>query len=281
MAEQAYSESYETLGIGERLRQAREARGLSLDDVANQTRIPIRHLQHIEREEWDALPAITYCIGFVRSYANQVGLDGSEMGRELRDRIGGFRTRAPAPEYYQPADPSRVPPRSVAIITAIVIVVVLAFYFIWRSTVGDADEPAAVTVPVPEAPAPRQAQPSAAQPLQPQSVAGQPVTLVATEEVWLRIDDAGGGPAVFQGVFTRGQRFQVPATAQQPVLRTGRPQVLRILVGNRDLGPLEPVERTVSGVSLRAEDLVTRLQQGLQPGAAPPAAPLPTPVPPQ
>jgi cytoskeletal protein RodZ len=277
MAEQEYSESYETLGIGERLRQAREAKGLSLDDVANQTRIPIRHLQHIEREEWDALPAITYCVGFVRSYANQIGLDGSEMGRELRDRIGGVRSRAPAPEYYQPADPSRVPPRSLAIITAIVIVFVLAAYFIWRSTVDDADEPASVTVPVPEAPAARQAQPSAAQPLQPQAVAGQPVTLVATEEVWLRIEDAGGGPALFQGIFTPGQRFQVPATAQRPVLRTGRPQVLRVVVGNRDLGPLEPAERTVSDVSLRAEDLVARLQQGQQPGLAP----LPTPVPPQ
>src|SRR5829696_81256 len=112
MAEHVYSEPYETLGIGERLRQAREAKGVSLDELANQTRIPIRHLQHIEREEWDALPAITYCVGFVRSYANAVGLDGADMGRELRDRLGGIRTRAPAAEYYQPADPSRVPPRS-------------------------------------------------------------------------------------------------------------------------------------------------------------------------
>ena len=71
------------------MRQAREAKGLSLEDVANQTRIPIRHLQHIDREEWDALPAITYCIGFVRSYATVVGLDGAELGRELRDRLGG------------------------------------------------------------------------------------------------------------------------------------------------------------------------------------------------
>ena len=272
MAEQAYSESFETLGIGERLRQAREAKGLSLDDVANQTRIPIRHLQHIEREEWDALPAITYCIGFVRSYANTIGLDGSEMGRELRDRIGGFRSRAPAPEYYQPADPSRVPPRSLAIIAAIMLVVAVAGYMIWRSTLDDADEPAAVTVSVPEAPAPKQAGPTAAQPLQPQPVAGQPVTLVATEEVWLRIEEASSGAAIFQGIFTPGQRFQVPPTAQQPVLRTGRPQVLRVVVGSRELGPLEPVERTVSDVSLRAEDLVTRLQAG----GAPPAAPLPT-----
>lgn len=283
MAEQAYSEPFDTLGIGERLRQAREARGLSLDDVANQTRIPIRHLQHIEREEWDALPAITYCVGFVRSYANTIGLDGAEMGRELRDRLGGVRSRAPAPEYYQPADPSRVPPRSVAIIAVVLIIVAVAGYMIWRSSLDDPNEPA-TTVAVPEAEAPKQGQPQqpdAAQPLGPQAVAGQPVTLVATEEVWLRIQDAGGGPAIFQGIFTPGQRFQVPATAQRPVLRTGRPQVLRILIGQRDIGPLESVERTIDNVSLRPEDLVARQQQQGASGTAPPAMPLPSPVPPQ
>ena len=64
---------------------------MSLDDVASQTRIPIRHLQHIEREDWDALPAPTYAIGFTRNYANAVGLDGAAIARELRDRIGGPR----------------------------------------------------------------------------------------------------------------------------------------------------------------------------------------------
>ena len=93
-------------------RLAREAKGLSLDDVASQTRIPIRHLQNIEREEWDALPAPTYAVGFARNYANAVGLDGAAIAVELREQIGGaVRTRAPAPEYYEPADPSRVPPR--------------------------------------------------------------------------------------------------------------------------------------------------------------------------
>jgi cytoskeleton protein RodZ len=102
----------EMISIGERLRLAREAKGMSLDDVAGLTRIPIRHLQNIEVEDWDALPAATYAIGFARNYANAVGLDGAQIAGELRDRIGGPRRRAPAAEYYEPADPSRVPPRS-------------------------------------------------------------------------------------------------------------------------------------------------------------------------
>ena len=274
MADQGQSEEFRALSIGERLQKAREAKGVSLDEVANQTRIPIRHLQHIEREEWDALPAPTYSIGFVRSYANTVGLDGAELGRELRDRLGGTRTRAPAPEYYEPADPARVPPRSLALIAGLFAVLLVVGYLIWRSTLDDPAEAPADNA-VAAAPAGQQ-QPAPAQQPQQQSLAGQPVTLVATEEVWLRIRDGAGGPSLFEGILAAGQRFEVPATAQQPVIRTGRPQVLRVVVGGRELGPLEPVERTVSDVSLRPEDLAQRLQ-----GASATPAPLPAPIPPQ
>src|ERR1044071_6254883 len=99
------------LSIGEQLRRTREAKGMSLDDIAGRTRIPIRHLQNIEREEWDALPAVTYAIGFTGNYANAVGLDGPALARQLRDEIGGPSHRAAAPEYYAQADPARVPPR--------------------------------------------------------------------------------------------------------------------------------------------------------------------------
>ena len=101
------------LSIGEQLKRAREAKGLSLDDVANRTRIPIRHLQNIEREEWDALPAATYAVGFTRNYANALGLDGPSIARNLRERIGGPSHRAAAPEYYAQADPARVVCREV------------------------------------------------------------------------------------------------------------------------------------------------------------------------
>src|SRR3954447_2110805 len=94
--------------VGERLRAAREEKGLSLDDVARQTRIPIRHLEHIERGEWDALPAITYSVGFARSYANAVGLDGPAGGAELGEQRGGARSNVAGPAaYYEPADPAR------------------------------------------------------------------------------------------------------------------------------------------------------------------------------
>ena len=52
--------------VGEQLRSAREAKGISLEDLAAQTRIPQRHLASIETGDWDNLPAATYTIGFLR-----------------------------------------------------------------------------------------------------------------------------------------------------------------------------------------------------------------------
>jgi cytoskeletal protein RodZ len=271
MAEQAYDDQYQAASIGERLRLAREAKGLALEDVASQTRIPIRHLQHIEREEWDALPAITYCVGFVKSYATVVGLDAAELGRELRERLGSTRPRAPTAEYYEPADPARVPPRSLALIAAVLLVVLIIGYLVWRSTLDAEDQPAAtVTLPATEAQAPAATGPAQPAVPQPQAVAGQPVTLAATEEVWVRIVDQASGASLYQGILAPGQRFAVPPSAQQPVIRTGRPQVLRVSIGDRDIGPIEPVERTIDNVSLRAEDLAARLQQAALPAPVPP-----------
>ena len=254
----------EDLSIGAQLRRAREAKGMSLDDIAGRTRIPIRHLQNIEREEWDALPAATYAVGFTRNYANAVGLDGAAMARELRDRIGGPSHRAAAPEYYAQADPARVPPKSL-VYGAIFVAILVGAYLLWRSTLDTGPAPVApLEIPVAQAPAPAPAQPAAPTP---QAAAGQAVTLVATGDVWLRISDGPGAAALFQGIMHAGDRYQLPASAQHPMIHTGRPQNLRAMVGAADLGLLGPVEQTVN-LSLRPEDLAARAR------SAPPAAPL-------
>lgn len=265
---------FEILPVGERLRLAREAKGMSLDDVAGRTRIPIRHLQNIESEEWDALPAATYAIGFSRNYADAVGLDGAQIASELRERIGGPRRRAPPAEYYEPADPARVPPSALVVIAAMLAVVLVVGYLLWRGTLED--EPA--TIEVTEAPAAANPAPAAPPPVAPQAAAGQSVTLTATGEVWLRISDGEGGPTLFSGSLAAGQTYPIPATARRPVIRTGRPQMLRASIGATDIGPLEPVERTIDNVSLLPQDLAARAR-GAPPAPAPAAqAPIAAPL---
>ena len=253
--------------VGERLRAAREAKSIALEDVASQTRIPIRHLEHIERGEWDALPAATYSVGFARSYATVVGLDPAEVGGELRQELGIARNpnhSSPAAAYYEPADPARVPPRSIALIAAVLIVLLVAGYLLWRNqAVGDAPaEPQLVETQAPVG------QPQA-QPAQQAQAATGPVVIAAAEDAWLRVYEAGGRPVLREGILKAGERYEVPSTAVAPQLRTSRPQALRITVGATQIAQLGPAEQLVADVSLKAPDLVARSQG--QPAA--PAAP--------
>jgi transcriptional regulator with XRE-family HTH domain len=262
--------------IGERLRVAREEKGLSLEDVARQTRIPVRHLEHIERGEWAALPAATYSVGFAKSYATVVGLDPAPIGTELRQELGLARTTSgPAAAYYEPADPARVPPRSVAIIAAALIVLLAVGYMVWRN--GAVDDPSAepqlVDTAPPQAPVQRQPQP------QPAAAATGPVVLTAVEDVWLRIYEGNGGPALYQGTLKAGERYEVPMAAQAPQIRTGRANALRVTVGSTVMPPLGPPERTIANVSLRAADLAARAQSAPPAAVAPARAAVPAPAP--
>jgi cytoskeleton protein RodZ len=243
--------------IGERLRVAREAKGLSLDDVASQTRIPIRHLKHIEQGDWSALPAITYSVGFARTYANAVGLNGNEVGAELREHLGAQRQESVAAVYYEPADPARVPPKSLAIIAVVIAVLLIGAYIVWRSGTLDGtgvDESQLSGVET-AAPAPQQAAPPAQ--TAPAPAPTGPVVLTAIEEVWLRIYEADG-KRIHEATMQPGDRFEVPATATRPQILTGKPQALRVTVGNTEVAPLGEPERTISDVSLLAADLLAR-----------------------
>jgi transcriptional regulator with XRE-family HTH domain len=61
--------------IGEKLRQAREARKITIRDVVKETNISPVYLQALEEEKFDKFPSETYLIGFLRSYAEFLKLD--------------------------------------------------------------------------------------------------------------------------------------------------------------------------------------------------------------
>lgn len=272
------SENQGALAISARLKAAREEKGYSLDDVATRTRVPIRHLRHIEDGAWDQLPATTYTIGFVRSYAGTVGLNGTELGAELRQHLGQGGDKRGAAPLYEPADPARVPPRSLAIIAGLLALALAIGYLIWRTNA--ADEPDMLEMatrpeaPVATAPAPQ----PAAQPLAGPPAAGAPATgpvvLSAASDMWLRVYEADGA-RLREGVMKAGERWEVPASAKQPQILTGRPDALRVTVGTTEIPPLGPAQRTIADVSLLPQDLLARVEGGTGQPAAPSAAPQP------
>lgn len=70
-------------GIGARLREAREARGLSLRQIAGTTKIAVGVLEALEKNDISRLPGGIFGRAFVRAYAQEVGLDPEEIIREF------------------------------------------------------------------------------------------------------------------------------------------------------------------------------------------------------
>lgn len=73
--------------IGEKLRSAREAKGLSIEDIEKATKIQSRYLTAIEQNDFDKLPGDFYVRAFIRQYAQIVGLDGKELLSEYHQDV--------------------------------------------------------------------------------------------------------------------------------------------------------------------------------------------------
>gem|GEM_PF-63633 len=67
------------IGCGERLRQAREAAGLSLEQAARRVHLSMRVLNALENEQWADIGAAVFVRGHLRSYAKILGLDAGEL----------------------------------------------------------------------------------------------------------------------------------------------------------------------------------------------------------
>lgn len=261
---EAEGEEQVPVTAGERLRAAREAAKLSLEDVATTTRIPTRHLASLEAGEFSRLPAPTYSIGFARSYAAAVGLDRNEIGEQVRAEIGGTRLAPHQAEQFEPMDPKRVMPRwlIIAAIAAIAVVALLATWLNNRSMNAPDNVTATEAAPVDT---PAAAPAAAAVP-----VAAQSVSITATGDTWVQIKD--GASLLKEGVMKAGEKFDIPPTATAPKLTTGKAESLTISVGPKTVAQVGPSATKVRDVSLLPSDLLR--------GPAVAAAPAPRPAPP-
>jgi transcriptional regulator with XRE-family HTH domain len=259
--------------VGTRLREARESQGITLEEIAKATRIPLRQLENIETSNYDSLPAPTYSTGFVKSYALAVGLDAQELGKAFREEIDYRPVSETVGDYFEPTDPARVPPRSLAWIAAGIALLLLALYALWRSGVFgmDADDRARMAAGTDEQPAaeagPTASGGSAAQPRTPPPANGA-VVLEAEDTVWLRIYERDTGERIYEAEMQPGDRYEVPATVGHPMIRTGRADALRVTVGGQPVDPLGPPQTVVSDVSLLPADLARPRPLATQPPAA-------------
>ncbi len=239
--------------VGEQLKAERERLGLSLSDLAAKTRVPMRHLESIEKSDFAALPGSTYTLGFARSYARAVEMDAAKISGELRAELaqGGHDGYQAPTQNYEPTDPARVPSRALAWTAAAIGLLVVAGYFVWRSmALGSAVD---IAVPV----AVEQPKSVAATTALTGAAPAGPVVLTATGEVWVKIYDAEN-KRLYENEMKAGDSFTVPADANKPMIVTGRPQMLNVTVGGQAVPPLGNADQTIADVEVSAAALTAR-----------------------
>ena len=159
----------ELTGIGAQLKQAREAQGLAIDDVALQLKFAPRQIESLEQERFDRLPGPTIARGMVRNYARLLKLDPEPLIGRLAPRV------EPPPDANQIAERFRqeVPfsdstRRSTLLYAGFsvgVLVLVAALAYEWQQQ---------KTAPPPRSEAPALERTQPAEPSAPAAVAPQP-----------------------------------------------------------------------------------------------------------
>ncbi|WP_353230604.1 RodZ domain-containing protein [Novosphingobium sp.] len=258
--------------VSARLRLARESLGLTTAQVAARTRITIRHIEALDRGDLAALPGRPYVLGFVRSFAQVVGLDATAMAAMARAEMDAGVPR-PAPRMvhqFDVDDPAKTPSRLITWIALGLFVAVVALgALFWRSYYW----PDAVLPPlvVPDSATPAAPVQAAPHTVAAPAIPNGPVVFTAREnDIWVKFYD-GHGVQLLQKQLAQGESYTVPADAVDPKLWTGRPDALTITIGGQAVPPLADHRGIMRDVAVTAQALLARSQPPA-PGAGVPVA---------
>ena len=246
--------------IGLSLRTAREAQGLSLEEVATRTRIPLRHLAAIEAGDYTSLPSPTYAVGFAKAYARAVGADEVATAQAVRVEVDRAGPRAPEYVPYEAPDPARVPSRGVTIVALGLALAILILGGLWYASdffrgFGDGFNAAPGSAPATTSSAVAPAPVAPARPVVP---TGGQVVLTANDDVWLRVYDADN-KTLYLGSMKPGETYTVPAGAKDPMINVGRPDKLAVTLDGKPVPALGTGERAIKDVKVDGAAMAARL----------------------
>lgn len=220
--------------IGTSLREARIRQQLGFPEIEAGTKIRAKYLRALEEERFDMLPAHTYIKGFLRTYADFLGLDGQLYVDEYNSRfVAGLDEDAPVRARRSPAPRRRQPHRleanvvvlaltAIALVTGLVIVA-------WKF--GGEGKPRV-----------RGLETGTAAPAVAPPAAKQPPTLVVVAKGSTKLEVRAGGPAarlLYSGTVEKGQR-PLRFDGERLYLRVGRPAALEVVVDGVARGRLAP-----------------------------------------
>ncbi len=221
--------------VGSDLRAARERLGWTLADLASHLRIRLPFLQAIEEGRVDALPGNAYAVGFLRTYAQAVGLDPDEIARRFRAEAADLNQKTEL-SFPAPAPERGIPAGALILLGAVLVVAAYAGWYRMSGNGPLTPEPvaevparlaplaearpvpapensaaptalAAIAKPVPDAPPLPQYGPPApvAEPVSP----GTRIVIRAGADTWMQVRDKRG-PVLLNRVVRAGETWAVP-----------------------------------------------------------------------
>lgn len=225
--------------IGGSLREARLKRGLTPAEVQKAIRIRDRYLHALEEERWEILPGDAYVKGFLRTYADFLGLDGNLYVEEYNSRFAH-------PDEQPPLVPERFARTSGAfagvgflrpLVAVGVIVAIVAAVAAWQLSGSSGDRrgtppttngpPTTSTPPTTTRKTHRKHRPARTPPSR--------ATVVASRgSSWLWVRSGGAtGPTVYEGTLLQGKTLPV-SLAKGPVwMRIGDPASIDVRLGGK------------------------------------------------
>jgi len=191
-----------TARIGAELRAVRERLGWKRAEVAAELRIREPYLEAIENGDLEALPGPAYQIGFVRSYAQALGLDGAEILRRFRAE-GVGASKKPELSFLAPVPDRAVPSGAIVLLG---VVLLLGGYGLWFLHTEN-DRTMAASIPA----VPAELAPLAVPPALPAPKASQPAMAQTGPQV--KPATAGSNPALAAAQAAPGAAVAASGTA--------------------------------------------------------------------
>jgi cytoskeletal protein RodZ len=224
--------------IGGSLREARLKRELTPADVQKAIRIRDRYLQALEEERWELLPGDAYVKGFLRTYADYLGLDGNLYVEEYNSR------------FARPDEPQLVPERFARantpfagvgflrpLVAVSVIVAIVAGLAAWQLNSSGDKQGTPTTTSTPTTTATHHhTTPKKPHKKHHASVALPKHAVVVASRgsswLWVRSGSATG-PTVYQGTLLQGKTLPVSLTKGPVWMRIGDPASIDVRLGGK------------------------------------------------
>ncbi|MHB1418775.1 MAG: helix-turn-helix domain-containing protein [Bacillota bacterium] len=233
--------------LGELLRQTREAKGLSLRQVEEATKIRTCYLEALESEDLQSIPGLFYAQGFLRTYARLLGIDADNWIQNLR--ITGRETGAPSLQSERlklptkPKTKNKMVPVIVACVTLSLLVILIS---LTQNDPGSKQAAAPTntqnTIDLPEKEDADQQTPSGVQNQTGNEVIPAPIPAVDGVEVkiaiiaglsWISVHV--DGKKVFEGTIHAGEEKTFSGD-EKVIIRYGNPGVVKVIQNGQDLG---------------------------------------------